>query len=315
MSGTGRFCALAAILLAGTAAAQQSSRAVAVTFDDLPLAGPRDARLERARSVTEGLLRTLAVHRVPAIGFVNENKLLVRGQVDERIALLQAWLDAGHELGNHTFSHPSLQTTPPAEFEDDLVRGEVVTRWLLERSGKLPRYFRHPFLRVGPDLAVRARVEGFLAARGYRVAPVTVDDDDYIFAVLYDAARDAGDEVGVARSVAAYLDHMERLFDHYEALAKELFGRPIGHVLLLHANRLNAERGGELLERIEARDYRFVTLDEVLADPAYASPDEYVGPQGLSWLYHWARTRGLNPPLQPDPPDWVLERFRELRTR
>jgi len=315
MSGASRLCAAVAILLAGTALAQQPARTVAVTFDDLPLAGRRDAPLERAREVTEGLLRTLAARNVPAVGFVNERKLFVEGQVDERIALLEAWLAAGHDLGNHTFSHPSLQTTSVAEFEADVVRGEVVTRWLLDRRGRVPRYFRHPFLRVGPDLTTRHDFESFLVAQGYRVAPVTVDDDDYIFAVLYDAARDAGDEAGVERVVAAYLAHMETLFSHYEKLSTELFGRPIGHVLLLHANRLNAERGDELLERIAARGYRFVTLGEVLEDPAYASPDDYVGPQGLSWLYHWARTRGLDPPLQPDPPKWVLQRFRELRAR
>jgi len=304
--------------LAGGAAAAETppvERRLAVTFDDLPLAGPLDAPLVVARSVTADLLAVLAAHRVPAIGFVNESKLLVAGEVDARIALLEEWLAAGHDLGNHTFSHPSLQTTPPAEFEADVLRGDVIIRWLLGARGGSPRYFRHPFLRVGPDPATRQRIEAFLEAHGYRVAPVTVDNDDYVFAVLYDAARKDGDTAAVGRVVAAYLEHMELLIDHYERLAAELFGRPIGHVLLLHANRLNAERGAELFGRIATRGYRFATLDEVLDDPAYRSPDRHVGPQGLSWLYHWARARGLDPPIQPDPPRWVLERYRVLQQR
>jgi len=87
---------------------------------------------------------------VPAIGFVNERKLQPGGSVDpRRVALLQQWLDAGLELGNHTFSHTDLHRASVQVFQRDVLEGEKVTRRLLAAKGNTPRYFRHPFLHTG----------------------------------------------------------------------------------------------------------------------------------------------------------------------
>jgi peptidoglycan/xylan/chitin deacetylase (PgdA/CDA1 family) len=109
------------------------------------------------------------------------------------------WLDAGHDLGNHTYSHRSLNTRPLEELEQDVVRGEPVTRALLAEKGGTLRYFRHPFLQVGLDLDKRHAFETFLAGRGYTVAPVTIDNDDYIYAFAYADALRRGDQETAAR--------------------------------------------------------------------------------------------------------------------
>jgi len=43
----------------------------------------------------------------------------------------------------------------------------------------------------------------------------------------------------------------------------------------------------------------------------------YVGPQGPSWLYRFRVAKGLplRLDLEPDPPAWVLEAFREVQAR
>jgi peptidoglycan/xylan/chitin deacetylase (PgdA/CDA1 family) len=81
---------------------QAARREVAVTFDDLPFV--HVPSVEKQREMTRKLLGSVAAHNVPAVGFVNENKLLTEGARDEaRVALLRMWTDAGIELGNHTF--------------------------------------------------------------------------------------------------------------------------------------------------------------------------------------------------------------------
>src|SRR5215218_3686404 len=110
----------------GAAAAQR--REVAVTFDDLPATY---GGLEDYRRITTRLLESVRRNRVPAVGFVNERKLYRRGETDARTELLRAWLDAGLELGNHTYSHINPQRAPLDEYKDDVVRGETVTRMLL----------------------------------------------------------------------------------------------------------------------------------------------------------------------------------------
>ena len=110
------------------------------------------------------------------------------------------WVDAGHELGNHTYSHRSLNDTPLEEFEADVVRGEPVTRRLLEAQGRTLRYFRHPFLHVGLELDKRRAFEAFLDEHGYTVAPVTIDNDEYVYAAIYAAALRRGDRARPTRS-------------------------------------------------------------------------------------------------------------------
>jgi hypothetical protein len=69
----------------------------------------------------------------------------------------------------------------------------------------------------------------------------------------------------------------------------------VRQILLLHSNTINAERFDELAAMLERRGYEFVTLERALGDPAYAVPDEYAGPEGISWLQRWALKRGLDP--------------------
>jgi len=90
-------CLLAALAGAAAQDAAPAEREVAITFDDLPIAGvlPRDAA--SSLQLTTSLLRAIAEHHVPVVAFVNESKLhTAEGAVDpERVALLERWLDAG----------------------------------------------------------------------------------------------------------------------------------------------------------------------------------------------------------------------------
>lgn len=280
-----------------------AGRAIALTFDDLP--ATRAAHLADTRDVTARLLAHLGRHQIPSIGFVNEVKLDVPGEEAARRALLEAWLDAGHDLGNHTYSHVRLYDTPLAAYQADVLRGEQVTRALMAARGRPLRYFRHPTLNTGPDLPTKRAFERFLADHGYVVAPVTIDNDEFLYAAAYDRARARGDQARMDSVGHDYVRYMTDTFGFYEGLSRQVLGREIPQVLLLHANALNAEYLDELIVELKGRGYRFVSLDDALADSAYQLPDEYVGPRGPSWIHRWAVTRGQVPDEQPAVPDWV----------
>ena len=299
-----------AFVFAAQACAQERAavnRQVAVTFDDLP-APPYIEQLEDMRGVTSRLLASLKRNGVPVIGFVNERRLYRRGEVDERTELLRAWLEAGGELGNHTFSHVSLRRAPLAAYEDDVVRGETVTRMLLEERGMRLRYFRHPFLWTGETPEYKEGLAKFLAARGYTVAPVTVDNDDYIFADVYFKLKKRGDAETARRVADAYVPYMESVFDFFEKLSNETFGREVRHVLLLHANEINADRFDELAAMMKRRGYTFVTLEEALKDPAYAEPDALYK-SGVSWIHRWRAAKGLTEKHEPRSPKFVADLY------
>ena len=81
-----------------------------------------------------------------------------------------------------------------------------------------------------------------------------------------------------------YLEYANAVFAYEEQESKNLFQREIPQVLLIHDSDLNAECLDALLTQLEKRGYKFISLDDALADPAYATPDLFVGGVGISWL-------------------------------
>jgi hypothetical protein len=111
----------------------------------------------------------------------------------------------------------------------------------------------------------------------------------------------------------AYLDFTLAATEFAEKVSPQIFGREIPQTLLIHANDLNADCLEELLQRLKKRGYRFITLDEAMADAAYQTKDTNVSRNGPTWLWRWMRSKGMNVSFKDDPevPSWVMEMFRQ----
>ena len=296
------------------AAAEQ--RRVAITFDDLPIAGSVNKDEATRRKITLRLLQAIVEREIPAIGFVNEIKLQTDNAIDERrVDLLRLWLASGLELGNHSFSHFDLHRTALDDFKADVIRGQTVTSKLLAERGQTLRYFRHPYLHTGISLETKHELEEFLAQNGYQVAPVTIDNSEWIYARAYDLALQAGDR-GLAGQIGnEYVVYMLKMFEFYENQSALLFDRNIAQVLLLHANELNSAWFGILADRLSEKGYSFIPLTDALQDSAYQSADSYIGPGGITWLHRWAITRNVDSAMflgEPETPQHILK-LTELR--
>ncbi len=309
-----RFCAIGILLWAAFAAAQAPpQRTIAITMDDLPKAvvgGDQEkGDINDVRATVWQLTGDL--RGTPVVGFVNEIKLFVPGELDARLAVLKMWLDDGHELGNHTFSHPDFKNTPLADFEADILHGEVLTGDLLRRAGLKERYFRFPYNDSGATKQDKEAAAAFLQEHGYIITPFTVADEDWIFNDVYVRARRSWDSALQEKVRTAYLAHLGAALDFAERTARTVFGRDIPQVLLIHANDLNADAMSDLLARLRQRGYAFITLEEALRDPAYQTKDDYVGPYGMSWLRRWAITKGVTiDQREPDPPQWIMDLYK-----
>jgi peptidoglycan-N-acetylglucosamine deacetylase len=293
--------AVTAILLAATLSA--APRQVAITIDDLPRGGDGGSHsLAAVRAMTQKLLRPFREQHLPVIGFVNAGRTEFRDTGLREI--LNLWLDAGADLGNHAYSHPDLNRIPLDQYTADIVKGEPLLRDVLSARGKKLVYYRHPFLHAGPTLEIKRGLQQFLDAHGYRVAPVTLDNSDYEYARLYTdpAYRD--------RVKREYIPYMESIVAFFEQRAVEVAGHEIPQVLLIHASQLNADLMPDLLAMFRRRGYTFVTLDQALADPAYRLPDEYAGQGGFSWIHRWSMTKKMESKGEPDPPKWVEDGFK-----
>ncbi|MBA4056383.1 MAG: polysaccharide deacetylase-like protein [Marivirga sp.] len=271
---------------------QVPKRYVAITFDDLPVVCQCENDAERME-VTEKLIATFKKYKIPILGVVNEQKLESNGIVDPaRVALLQKWLEAGFELGNHGYSHKNINEISFEDYKNEILKGERVTRPLAKKAGLPFRFYRHPYLSAGDNLKIRQDLDTFLKSHNYVIAPNTITYQDYTFSGAYDAALRKGDTQLAQRIREAYLPYTLSRWEAAEKQSIALFGREIRQILMVHANRINADAFDEVAKAMQDRGYVFISLDEAMKDPAYARPDSFDGKVGVTWLSRWSAEEG-----------------------
>lgn len=119
-------------LFGTTLVAPQRRGQIALTFDD----GPNPAW-------TPQLLDLLARHRVKATFF------MIGKYAGEEPYLTRYIAEAGHVIGNHTWSHPNLALTSPKKVKEELKR----TKQMLEHITGMPvPFFRPPYGGRRPDV-------------------------------------------------------------------------------------------------------------------------------------------------------------------
>lgn len=283
-------------------------REVAITIDDLPRGGDSGCEAAPLLAMTKKLLAPFRENRIPLTGFVVGSRC---PQVQAQA--LKLWIDAGAELGNHTFNHVALNETPADEYIAGIRRAEDP---IAKVTGVKPRYFRYPFLQEGATAESRQAVIDYLSSHGYRNAPVTLDDSDYMFARVYAVALEKGDHALAQKVADAYVPYMDSIFAFFEQRSIAVTGHEVRQILLIHASQLNADMMPRLLAMIKARGYQFVSLDRALADEAYKMPDLYVGRGGFSWIHRWAKSAGMDFHTgEPDEPKWITDAWNATRDR
>ena len=99
-------------------------RAIALTFDDGPSEG------------TNQLLEILNRYDTPATFFV------CGMNVDRLAGVVRETAAAGHEIGNHSYSHPALYLRSQAFINEELSSAQAV---IADTTGAAPALFRAPF--------------------------------------------------------------------------------------------------------------------------------------------------------------------------
>ena len=104
--------------------ARTERQAIALTFDD----GPSES--------TPRLLEILAGHNVPATFFQ------IGANVDRLPEIARTVGQAGHLIGNHSYTHPLFCFRPPGFAFEDLERAQ---KTIEDRAGSRPAWFRAPY--------------------------------------------------------------------------------------------------------------------------------------------------------------------------
>jgi hypothetical protein len=201
--------------------------------------------------------------------------------------LIQPWKQAGHLIGNHTYSHRNYESITFEEFSADIMHADRV----LASDLATPRLFRFPMLKEGNTAAKRDRMREFLATHHYRNGYVTIDTSDW----YYDArlrerqSTDAGFDLYRFRQ--PYLDHLWDRAQFYDDLSTQVLGRSVPHTVLLHWNLLNSLFLADVLNMFHRRGWRIVSAEHAFRDPIFLRAPKTV-PAGESLLWALAKETG-----------------------
>ncbi|MFO0591552.1 MAG: polysaccharide deacetylase family protein [Polyangiaceae bacterium] len=264
---------------------------VAITVDDLPAHGPLPPKLTRI-AIADEILSAFKKHGLTGVyGFVNAKKV---DDVPEDEAVLRRWIAAGHLLGNHSYSHPSLHKTEVPEYLADIEKNEALLG-RLQPSGDY-KLFRYPFLFEGDTLEKFDAVRAYLGQHGYTVAEVTIDADDWAFNPPFARCAERGDAPAMAQLHRDFVEaHVEEL-SRMRELTHTLSGREVPQVVLLHIGAADAAAMDDLLTAYEKEGVQWIGLRAALSDPFYASDRRIAYRAGAAFPYVIAKARGVKMP-------------------
>lgn len=265
-----------AILSNSADKSSQKKKYICITFDELPAARSFG---EVDRVATNYLiLDALKRHKVKATGFV------IADQIDASFDILGEWLNGGHMLGNLTWSGQDYNQLGPQQFISDIQKGAAALEPMLAGFGQKKRYFRFPFMHYGDTMERRRAVNLFLENQGHVVCPASVIPEDYLYNLNLIKLGKKPDSAKYEQLLNSYINHVLDEIERVDRLAKNQLGRPVKHILILRANRLNAVFLDEMLMALKADGFSFITLDVALKDKVYEQTEAYYGLKGLGYL-------------------------------
>lgn len=230
---------------------------IAITIDDLPFVGSgtnTPGNLKRTQERFMAMVNTLVENQVPATGFA------IGGAVAKNEwELLETFRNQGLTIGNHTYTHKSLNGMTAEKYIADIERADTTLAPVMTQ----PKYFRYPYLAEGNG-EKKEKVHQWLAEHQYTIAPVTIDSKDYEFNAQFYRIPYSKRPQSIKTFKKRYLAFIWSQTLRADKKVKKVEGQPIKHILLIHANLLNSLCLADIIELYRSNGYKFITLDEAL---------------------------------------------------
>jgi peptidoglycan-N-acetylglucosamine deacetylase len=264
------------------AAASAAAPQFSITMDDFNW---QNALKLTGAERNHAILGTLRAHAIKAALFV------VGSNVEEQQGkrLLAQWNDAGHLIGNHTYSHRNLNAPENSlkSYEQDILRAEA----LLKEFSRFRKYFRFPMLKEGDTATKRDGMRAFLAQHGYRTGHVTIDTSDWYIDLRLTTRLRKDPTADVKPYRDYYLEHMSARAEYYDALARTVLGYQVKHTILVHFNLLNALFLNDVIEMLRSKGWQAIDAEDAFTDPVFTAAPKIL-PAGESIVWALAKEKG-----------------------
>jgi peptidoglycan/xylan/chitin deacetylase (PgdA/CDA1 family) len=249
-----------------SAAPHTESIDLAITVDDLLIwdGTPLPAGYSR-ETIVDAMIKTFQKHSLSGIyGFPHTSPL---DQDRGLMSIINHWCDSGHHIANHTHCHACLNWVSSKFYCDDIKRAEDHIGHLIQRAPK--RFFRYAMDMSGEAEIKRGEVEDFLQANGYENAPITLWFSDFAWIAPYYRAVESKDKVALAMLRTSFIDAALFQLRSHAKSAREMFGRDLPYIWLIHATPIAADLLDDLLTALKDAGVRFVTLEDAMRDPIH----------------------------------------------
>lgn len=230
---------------------------IAITIDDLPFVGSgtsTPANLKRTQDRFMTIVNALVENQVPATGFAIGGAV-AKNEWD----LLETFRNQGFNLGNHTYTHHSLNNMSADKYIEDIERADTKLSSVMTE----PKYFRFPYLAEGQG-EKKQKVRDYLSDHQYIIAPVTVDSKDYEFNAQFYRIPYRQRAQRLPEFKKRYLAFIWQQTLRAEKKAQKANGQPVKQILLIHANLLNSLCLNDIIQMYKKNGYKFITLGDAL---------------------------------------------------
>ena len=193
--------------------------------------------------------------------------MIIGAEAAENIGLMQRVVREGHEIGNHTYTHPDISEISPRQVDLEI---NLTERLFASKLGVQPLYFRPPYdIDEEPDTDDQAAPAWRIQQMGYTIIGSKIDTDDW-----NEHPRKTPAEM--IQSVLAQLDTMKAKpqFRGSIILHARWRRRPLGH----------RRRAGPLIDALRAHGYTIVPVSALMGKTTA---------QVMPPLTFWQRMRAL----------------------
>ena len=103
--------------------------------------------------------------------------MLIGAEAAENVGLMQRIVREGHEIGNHTYTHPDISEISPRQLDLEV---KLTERLFASKLGVQPLYFRPPYdIDEEPDTDDQAAPVEQIQQDGYTIIGNKIDTDDW----------------------------------------------------------------------------------------------------------------------------------------
>ena len=187
-----------------------------------------------------------------------------------------------------------LEQIPAEAFERDIEENEPALELLAGTDSW--HWLRYPYLHEGDTVEKRRTVRAYLQMRGYKIAQVSLDWEDYLWNTAYARCVAQNDRQAIAWLRTSYLNTASEFLDLGREQAQLIYGHDINHVLLMHLGAFSSTILPDALDLLNKKGFKLVTLEEAESDPAYeADPDAGLHDAG-TLLDQWMQVKQIKNP-------------------